>query len=424
MPKFQKCNLPATALSARGAEKPSAIRESPTINTSGTFVGSGFASQCKYDSTWPAEDCGSRYLIYQLVRKIEASISTNTSRLRTVQVNAGLLKKMVESHFGSTAPLRSRLCKVKVLPSRDPASPLGVLARKGVGCATWASDLQNARHDHRAPPRLPMNVPLQILPDFFLDDASVHLFLGAGNFERPFDNLTGRSHKLRVALEAETAAHQFRPAFQLTGVFINRDDRQHNAVFRNQPAIAHHHVADDFAYRARIDADTAPRHAAGSARALEIEFQHVAGFENERFLQTHVAQVIREARVFRELSVLTVHRHEVFRPHQIQHQPQFFAGPMPRDMQRRIHAAIKHVGAPLAQMIDHPEDRLFVPGNYARTQHHHVARGDRDVLVVIHRDARERRHRFALRAGNQHRDLRRFGRHYVLRANQNVVGNL
>ena len=128
--------------------------------------------------------------------------------------------------------------------------------------------------------------------------------------------------------------------------------------------------------------------------------------------------------VLRKLPVLAVNRHEIARPHQIQHQPQLFHRPVSGNVQRRIHAAVHHVRAALREMVDHAEDRLLIARNDARTEHHRVARLDRDVFVVIHGHARERRHRLALRAGNQDRDLRRLRVHHVLRADQNAVGNV
>ena len=93
-------------------------------------------------------------------------------------------------------------------------------------------------------------------------------------------------------------------------------------------------------------------------------------------------------------------------------------------MQRRVHVAIHHVRAAPFHVVDHAEDGLFVAGNDARTEHHGVAALDRNVLVIIHRHARERRHRLALGAGHENRDFLRRQAHHVLRAQQNAVGNI
>ena len=65
-----------------------------------------------------------------------------------------------------------------------------------------------------------------------------------------------------IALEREPAAHDFRRDFDLARVFVDRDDRQHDAVFGDHAAVADHHVAHHFAHRAGIDADAAHRDAA------------------------------------------------------------------------------------------------------------------------------------------------------------------
>ena len=82
-----------------------------------------------------------------------------------------------------------------------------------------------------------------------------------------------------------------------------------------------------------------------------------------------------------------------------------------------------HVGAAARHVVDHAEDRLLVARDDARAQHHRVALLHRDVLVVVHRHARQRRHRLALRAGNQDRHLVRRQVHHVLRAQQDAIGN-
>ena len=94
------------------------------------------------------------------------------------------------------------------------------------------------------------------------------------------------------------------------------------------------------------------------------------------------------------------------------------------DVERRIHGAVHHVGAAARHVVDHAVDRLLVAGDDARAEDHGVALFDRDVLVVIDGDAGERRHRLALRAGDQDRDLVGRRSHGVLRAQQDAVGDV
>ena len=65
-----------------------------------------------------------------------------------------------------------------------------------------------------------------------------------------------------------------------------------------------------------------------------------------------------------------------------------------------------------------------LPGNDAGAEHHRVARLDGDVLVIIHGHARQRRHRLALRARDQHGHFVAAAIHHVLRPDQNAVGNV
>ena len=110
--------------------------------------------------------------------------------------------------------------------------------------------------------------------------------------------------------------------------------------------------------------------------------------------------MLRQCGVPGQLPVLAVNRHEVARTHQVQNQLQLFRAGVPGDVHRRIHGSVNHVGAPPRDVIDHPVDRLLVTGNDARAQNDGVARLQREMLVIIDGDARQRGHRLALRAGD------------------------
>ena len=75
-----------------------------------------------------------------------------------------------------------------------------------------------------------------------------------------------------------------------------------------------------------------------------------------------------------------------------------------------LDALVDHVGAAPREVVDHAADRLLVAGNRARREHDRVVGADLDVAVIVDRDARQRRHRLALRAGRQAQHvLRRVG---------------
>src|ERR1022692_627133 len=288
-----------------------------------------------------------------------------------------------------------------------------------------ASHLQNHRHDQRPTGRLFHDIPLQIRADLLLDHAPVGLLLAVGGFQRFRHHLAGALHEVRSVFgQRKAAADDFRQALHASGVPVDGDDGQHDAVFGKMPAVADHHLLHDVVHRAGIDAHASHGHLAGTARAVVVDLQHVAGFHDEGIFQARGAQMLGQACVLGELPELAVDRHEVPRPHQVQDQLHFFHAGVPGNVHRWIHAAVQHVGPAARHVVDHAEDALLVARDDARAQHHRVAFFHRDVLVVIHGHARKRRHGLALRARNEHGDLFRGGAHDVLRTDQDSVGNL
>ncbi len=76
-----------------------------------------------------------------------------------------------------------------------------------------------------------------------------------------------------------------------------------------------------------------------------------------------------------ELPVLAVDGNKVLGPDDIQHQLQFLRAAVSGDVHRRLAAiVIMDVRAAPVKVIEHAEDGLLVAGNYARAQHHFVAR--------------------------------------------------
>ena len=133
--------------------------------------------------------------------------------------------------------------------------------------------------------------------------------------------------------------------------------------------------------------------------------------------------MLRQLRVLRELPVLSVHWHEVLRPHQVEDQLQFLFAGVPGDVQRRVHAAIYHVRATLGEVVQHPVDRLLIAGNDAGAEHDRVAAIDCEMFVVPDSHAGERGHRFALAAGNHGQQFRGLHIHDVLLPDQQAVRN-
>ncbi len=63
-----------------------------------------------------------------------------------------------------------------------------------------------------------------------------------------------------------------------------------------------------------------------------------------------------------------------------------------------LHALIDDVRAAPRDVIHHAADMAFVARNRARAEHHRVVVLQLDVLVIVNRDPRQRRHRLALRS--------------------------
>ena len=81
-------------------------------------------------------------------------------------------------------------------------------------------------------------------------------------------------------------------------------------------------------------------HLARLARAVMVELQHVARVHDEGLFQAREAQVLGQPRMLGKLPELAVDRHEVPRPHQVQHQLHLLHAAVSGDVQRRIHAAV------------------------------------------------------------------------------------
>ncbi len=143
----------------------------------------------------------------------------------------------------------------------------------------------------------------------------------------------------------------------------------------------------------------------GSARRAPASSnaEHLAVLEQERRLlrQTDGA---RQPQVLRQMAVLAVHRHEVARPHQVEHQrqlvrlawPETWTSCVARGEHRERRAdtcgsPCCEIGRSLPGMM-REERTTASPGSICT------------CTVVAHRDARQRRHRLALAARREHGD--------------------
>src|SRR5438876_2957824 len=126
-----------------------------------------------------------------------------------------------------------------------------------------------------------------------------------------------------------------------------------------------------------------------------------------------------------QLPVLAVDRNEVFRFDQVNDQFQFFlAGVAAHVNWWRGSVFVDDVCLAPEQVIDHAIDRLLIAGNDAGGKHNRVAFFDLGMFVIVYGSTRQRRHRFALCAANEHTNFFRSEILHLTRMNQQTFGNL
>ncbi len=113
------------------------------------------------------------------------------------------------------------------------------------------SDLDHDRDDHRPPPSLFLDIPLEIDPDSLLDKCPVDTLLVARLFERLTDHDPCSGQKITPLLaDGQTALYQFGSRFEFTRRPVDGDDGNDNSIIGEMLSIANHEVID--APKARI----------------------------------------------------------------------------------------------------------------------------------------------------------------------------
>src|SRR5699024_2126678 len=100
---------------------------------------------------------------------------------------------------------------------------------------------------------------------------------------------------------------------------------------------------------------------------------------------------------------LAVHRHDVLGAHDVVAVHELTGAGVPGDVHLGV-ALVDDVGAEIGELVDDPVDGVLVAGDQRAGHQHRVALADLDLVVAVGH-ARERRHRLALRAGADQRDL-------------------
>ena len=127
-------------------------------------------------------------------------------------------------------------------------------------------------------------------------------------------------------------------------------------------------------------------------------------------------------RVLDQVPVFAVDRDEEARPHQVEHQLQLLLAGVTGD----VHLGdllVNDLRTAPVEVVDQIGDGLLVAGNETGRENHRVAPFQLDLLVVVHGDPRERRHRLPLGTGGDHADLLLRQPGELLQLEQQLVGD-
>src|SRR6266850_4544895 len=243
------------------------------------------------------------------------------------------------------------------------------------------------------------DVALQVHADFFLDDAPVGFFFGVGFFDGLQDDEARAGNELLAVVAHQTARHDFGMGLHLTGMFIDRNDRHDDAVFGEMFAITDYDVFDFFE-RTGIHAHASCGHRIAPVRAVFREFNRLAVFDEENF-SGHYAQLMRESGVAEKMSELAVHGNEIFRPHELQQKFLFFLARVPGDVDDSRGIVVINQRAAPEHVIQHAKNGFFISWNDARGENDAVVFVHGDEAMIVHGNARQRRHRFGLRSAGE-----------------------
>src|SRR6266852_2531835 len=265
------------------------------------------------------------------------------------------------------------------------------------------------------------DVALQVHADFFLDDAPVGFFFGVGFFNGLQDDEPRAGNKFLAVVAHQATRHDFRMGFHLAGMFIDRNDRHDDAVFGKMFSIPEYDVFDFFE-RTRIHADASCGHRIAPERAVFREFNRLAVFDEENFSGNH-AQLMRESGVAEKMPKLAVHGNEIFRLHELQQKFLLFLARVPGNVDNSLGIIVINQRAAPEHVVQHAENGFFVSGNDARGENDAVVFVHGDEAMIVHGDARQRRHRFGLGSAGENDDALRIEPANVLLAHHHSVGN-
>ena len=172
------------------------------------------------------------------------------------------------------------------------------------------------------------------------------------------------------------------------------------AVAGEAPALLQHRAADRQEALA-VAGDAADRDFVDDRAATTVEPDQVAIPDDQRLLDLAFPG---EMGMGGEMARLAMHRDRDARPDHLIHAGQLVARRMARDMDEMIRLGDDLDPEPHQRVLQ-PADRLLVARDDARGKDRDVALFERDVGMVVARDAGQCRARLALAAGADHQDL-------------------
>src|ERR1017187_9493667 len=276
-------------------------------------------------------------------------------------------------------------------------------ARKA-DAAQGCLEFQDDGHDHGAAAGCLLDEALQVRAHFLLDHTVVGLLLGAEPIQRLEHHFAGLVGNVCAA---EAAHDYFRLLLHLAGALVDGKDREHDAVFRKNAAVANYEVFNHIDRRAGVDEDSARGYLVLLAGVVLVEFEHVAVFDNDGVL--HRTGFHGHLRMFAKISIVAVYRDEELGAHQVDEQTHLFLASVAADVNEAVGAVVANdVRVAAVKMVDDTEDAFLIAGDDSGTEHHGIAGVDLCMLVVVYSGAAECAHGLALRAADEdHQLLRR-----------------
>src|SRR6266850_5599970 len=283
------------------------------------------------------------------------------------------------------------------------------------------SDFQNDGKDQGTLGSLFVDVALEVDADFFLDDAPVGFFFGVGLFDRLHDDLPRAGNELVAVVAHQAARNDFRMRFHLAGMLIDRDDRHDDTIFGKMLSIADYDVFDFFE-RTGIHAHASGGYRIAPVRAFLGEFDRLAVLDQEDFAG-HSAKLMRERGVAEKMPVFAVNGDEILRLHELQQEFLFFLACVTRNVNCARGIIVVDQRAAPEHVVQHPENSLFISGDDACRKNYAVVFVHGNVAMIVHGNARERRHGLGLAPARQNDDALRIEAPNVLLAHHHSVGD-